>query len=568
MPYNPYSKRIIISSILIASSNSWAADAPDAGRLLREQPTQTPQVFSPPTILVDKKASDQQTPPTGPTLTLSDFVFEGVTLVSADELKLNLSQFVGKPLSFDDIQRISVAITAFYSAKGYVARAVVPPQEIENGVLRILVIEGTLGEIGINNQGTRARSEAIEGFLKERLHPGETMNLSKLGEALNIINDQPGIAAGSSLKAGAKEGEVNVLVTAEDKALTEFNASLSNEGSRATGEARAVYGASLMNPTGRFDAANLILTQTQGSRFVSTNYSFAAGYSGLRLGANASYLDYDVVQNSLKSAESEGYAITYGVFGSYPIYRLKNFSLAVSASLGQKALNDFTIAGEVGDRKVTTASFGINGERLDSYLGGGRTTFGLTAVVGDSDQRNEGARLQDSLSREAFGHFSKLNYSLGRQQQLTPTWVLGVSLRGQFAFDNLDSSERFSLGGVSGVRAYPSGEAGGDQGHLLSIDLNHQFTPSLFGKVFLDTGWIRDNHSTWDGWNAGNPGQKNSYTLSGVGTGLDWGISENVSLSALIAKPIGNNPGEDANGNDSDGRDQGLRGWVSLVARF
>jgi hemolysin activation/secretion protein len=554
--------------MLIASSCSWAADLPDAGRILREQPTQTPQLFSPPSIIIDKESTDPDKAPTGPTFNLSGFALEGVTLVNVDELKLRLSEFVGKPLSFDDIQRISVAITAFYSAKGYVARAVVPPQDIENGMLRIIVIEGTLGEVDISNQGERARTDIIEGFLMNRLTPGETMNLSTLGEALNILNDQPGISASSSLNAGAKEGEVNVLVSAEDKPLTVFNTSLSNEGSRATGEARAVVSASLMNPTGRFDTANLMLTQTPGSSYVSTNYSFAAGYTGLRLGASASYLDYEVVQDSLKGAEAEGHALTYGVFGSYPIYRLKHFSLGVAASLDQKELKDFTVAGEVGDRQVTTASLGVSGERLDSFLGAGRTTFGVTAVFGDSDQRNDGARQQDALSREAFGSFSKINYFLGRQQQLSATWVLGLSLRGQLAFDNLDSSERFSLGGVSGVRAYPSGEAGGDEGHLFSMDLNHQLTPSLFGKVFVDMGWIRDNHDTWDGWNAGNPGQKNSYRLAGVGTGLDWTISDDVSLSAVLAKPIGSNPGEDANGNDSDGRDQNLRGWVSLVARF
>jgi hemolysin activation/secretion protein len=559
---------VLVPLLLTSASWTWAADAPDAGRILREQPTQTPQVFTPPSITIEKDEPKAQEVPVGPSVTLTDFQFEGVTLVSVAELKDHLSEYVGKPLSFDDLQRIPVAVTAFYSRKGFVARAVLPPQELEQGVLRVRVIEGKLGEVTVNNQGERVRANAIQGFLGARLQPGDPMNLSALGEALNIINDQPGVSAGSSLNAGAEEGEVNVLVTSEDKPLTVFNASASNEGSRATGEARAVVSASLRNPTGLFDAATVLLTETQGSSFVSANYSLAAGYTGLRLGATASYLDYEVVQNSLKAAESTGRAVTYGVFGSYPFYRLKNFSLGMTASIGQKELEDFTVAGEVGDRQVTAASLGLNGERLDTLWGGGKTLFGLTATVGDSDQRNEGAQLQDDASREVFSSFSKINYSLGRQQQLAPAWILNLSLRGQIAFDNLDSSERFSLGGISGVRAYPSGEAGGDDGHLLAIDVIHRITPALFGKVFLDAGWVRDNHDTWAGWNAGDPDRENSYDLAGVGAGFDWKIHDNISFSAIVAKPLGSNPGEDANGNDSDGRDQDLRGWVSLVAQF
>ena len=37
--------------------------------------------------------------------------------------------------------------------------------------------------------------------------------------------------------------------------------------------------------------------------------------------------------------------------------------------------------------------------------------------------------------------------------------------------DYLDSAENFTLGGLAGVRAYPSGEATGPQGQRLGVEL-------------------------------------------------------------------------------------------------
>lgn len=547
---------------------SFAADAPDAGRLLREQPKFAPQPFTPPLVAPTEKPVEPVREPQGPTLQVKGFRFQGVTLVSEADLKVALADGLGKTLTVDELTRLTNRVTAFYASKGYVARAVLPPQDIEDGIVLIIVIEAKVSSLIINNSGERVQSERAGGFIENRLQVGESLSLETLGEALNILNDQPGVEAVASLGTGSSEGETAVIVTTADKPLTLINSSVSNEGSRATGEARAVFSASLQNPTGYFDEATLLLAETQGSSFVSANYSLAVGSSGLRVGANTSYLDYQVVQDSLKAAESSGHALTYDVFAFYPLYRLRMSSLGITGSVGQKQLKDFTVAGEVGNRQVTTASLGLQGERQDELGGAGITRFGLALVVGDSDQRNEGARFQDASSRKAFGSFSKVGYSLGRQQQLAPLWALNFSLRGQIALDNLDSSERFSLGGVSGVRAYPSGEAGGDEGHLFSADLVRQFSPALFGRVFVDAGWIRDNHDTWDGWDAGNPDSENTYHLAGLGAGIDWKVHENFSLSASLAKPIGSNRGEDANGKDSDGRDQDLRGWVSLVVQF
>ena len=174
----------------------------------------------------------------------------------------------------------------------------------------------------------------------------------------------------------------------------------------------------------------------------------------------------------------------------------------------------------------------------------------------------------DSTTRQSLGGFGKLKFNLDRQQKITESWMLIAKLSGQLAFDNLDSTERFSLGGPDGIRAYPSGEGGGDEGMLFSFNLVRPFTEKIQGTLFLDAGAVHVNKHTWAGWNAGNPNLDNVYSLAGIGASVDWKINDNIVFSASVATPIGSNPGRDTNGNDADSRSQDVRGWINLVGQF
>ena len=166
------------------------------------------------------------------------------------------------------------------------------------------------------------------------------------------------------------------------------------------------------------------------------------------------------------------------------------------------------------------------------------------------------------------GSFSKISYNADYLRLITQSWSLNATLRGQFANKNLDSVERFDLGGPNGVRAYPVGEASGDEGWLLSLSASDKISDTLAANVFLDTGSVRLNRNTWAGWNAGNTNLPNTYQLSGVGIGFDWRFSPMALLAFSIAAPLGNNPGRDSNGLNSDGYNNHARAWLSLNTQF
>lgn len=111
------------------------------------------------------------------------------------------------------------------------------------------------------------------------------------------------------------------------------------------------------------------------------------------------------------------------------------------------------------------------------------------------------------------GSFDKFNLELVRLQTIGSAWSLMGRLSLQAAGKNLDSSEKFSLGGATGVRAYPTGEANGDAGALAQIDLRYN-AGAYAPYVFFDGGTIKTNSKPAAG------ATNNERTLSGGGFGL------------------------------------------------
>ena len=560
--------RTLVGSLLALSCGLvHAQQVPDAGSILREQPKPPPVVAPKPA-----PATPSATPaPTdgGPTVLVKGFRIVGASLIPVAELAEQLKDFVGQALSLSQLQRAAPTLIAYYAQKGFLARVVLPPQEIKDGIVDISVIEGRRGALRIERKdGARVDAARVQGFVENRLGAGEAMSLANLEEALNILNDQPGVAARSSVAPGSTERAVDVVVSAEDKPLVNIGLGADNRGARASGTAQLSGSLSLANPTGLFDAASALVNASRGTTFGRLDYSLAAGNSGLRLGANASALEYDLVQSAFRALQASGTARTAGLSAAYPIFRQADYSLSLGASVDAKRLRDQTIAGETSNRRVRVASVGLSGYASDAFFGGGTTQYDASFSAGKTDQRNAAALAADLAARQIQGSYNKVNYSVRRLQSLGGDWSLSAALRGQSASKNLDSTERFVLGGPSGVRAYPVGEAAADEGWLLSLALGWRATEQLVASVFVDTGGVTLNNNLWANWNAGNPRLPNRYQLSGAGIGVDWRFASQAVVSIAIATPWGSNPGRDANDRNVDGGTNGSRGWISVNLQF
>jgi hemolysin activation/secretion protein len=181
--------------------------------------------------------------------------------------------------------------------------------------------------------------------------------------------------------------------------------------------------------------------------------------------------------------------------------------------------------------------------------------------LGDLNIKTPLVRAIDDVTARTHGSYQTVSFQIARLQQLTGPVSLYVQARGQLASGNLDISEKFGLGGAYGVRAYPEGEAYGDEGYILNAEARVALAPlseRLDGDVqafaFVDYGSITLNKSPWA---AGD----NHRTLSAAGVGLTWANSRNLAVRLAYAFKLGNERSLSA-------PDRSGRFWVQISKFF
>ena len=171
------------------------------------------------------------------------------------------------------------------------------------------------------------------------------------------------------------------------------------------------------------------------------------------------------------------------------------------------------------------------------------------------------------ITQDIQGRFNRLRWNINNTQFFTETISSVIKFSGQLSDSNLDSSQKFYLGGASGVRAYPTSEGSGSEGYLFSAALHKELSASLTATGFYDYGFARqyvdDGHLYATG--------RNSFNLKGYGTSVEWtGFigSYRSTFSAIWSRRIGNNPNPQADGTDSDGTKHSNFYWLKASIVF
>lgn len=528
---------VLLALALLLPGMALAQQPPDAGSLLQQQP-KPPQTKTPPATVPTIEQPAPKTGAAGPKVKVREFRVRGNTLISDKELLKPLHGLIGKKVTFQQLQNAALTLTGYYAQKGYIARVFLPPQDIKDGVVEFQVVEGVRGKVKLERQGQRVDGDRVRRFIEQRLSAGAPMDINKLGEALNIVNEQPGVDARATLTPGSTEGAIDLNITAADRPLFNYSLSANNQGSRGTGVWQGSAGMTINNPTGHFDAGSVFFNKSDGSLYGYVDYSLAVGERGLRLGMNISGLRYRVVQGSFAALKSKGTAYTLGLTASYPIARRTAFNLGLTASVAHKRLIDRTVAGQIGDRQLNVGTLGVNGYRyLDSRFINGMLSFGADLTVGDVDQHNAGALAIDQATRRTQGSFVKIGGNLALMRPLDENWTVSAGLLGQLASTNLDSSERMFLGGPNGVRAYAWDQSQGDDGWLANLTLTRRLGNRLTAAGFVEAGGVRINHTL----PSVLANQINYFTLQDIGLDITWQPLAQSIIYFALAVPLGYN---------------------------
>jgi len=554
----------------------------DPGILLEQERRRAPaQPFpaEPPIISPEPiKPKKEEPPPLR--IRVKEFRLDGrITCFSRDELLGLLKDLLGKEATLEELQQAVERITALYRSRGYfLARAILPKQDITEGVITIIILEGLLEDSpadgGVTIKGTKLRlsEERIRRIIRSALTPGEALNLADLERGMLILNDLPGITSSANLEPGTAPGTTRLVIDVNEASLLHPYVMFDNYSNRYIGSYRAAVGVNLDDPTGGGDQLSLSASKTlQGDYYYfSVGYSRPVGYSGLVLGISYSQLAYQLGEE-LENLENKSDAKSITLTARYPVLRGRLSSLFFNAQYDWKALGNTALGTDISDKRINVVGLGLSWQAADSIWGGGFTQAGLTASAGDLELGRVQINLEaDQASARANGSYAKLNFNAARTQRVANTLTFLLNASGQAAFKNLDSSEKMTLGGPTAVRAYPVNEASGDAGIRGSAELIWKAVPGTFlgdlqFSAFYDIGHIRQYHDLWQNAALTTP---NSYSLQGAGVGMSLGKSGRYDMRIQYAWKIGSNPGRNAQGNDSDGRSDSGRAWFSASALF
>lgn len=555
---------VLAATVFFSMVPALAQVPPDAGSLRQELERRREQVepqTPAPTAVTETPAATATA--AGQTVTVDAFQFSGNNLLSGEKLAAALQGYLRRPLTFAELQSAVSAVSDAYRESGWIVRAYLPLQEIKDGVVTIAVVEAAFGETRMDGDAPkRVRFERIASMVSAQQDKGAPLNAARLDRALLLINDLPGVTAKGRLAAGSQEGETDLVLTVDDESLFNADVVVDNAGSRSTGELRQIVTGVLNSPLRIGDQYNATLLHADGLSYAYAAASVPVGKNGWRAGAHASYLQYELVAPEFRPLDVEGDSTAIGLDVNYALHRSRTTSLSLALSVDSAKFDNESSDTTTTRYKIESVDVSLIAHKFDDY--GGVNIGSLTVTYGDADLSESPNRAADAATTQVDGGFGKLNFFASRQQQITDMVSVYAALSGQLASGNLDSSEKFYLGGASGVRAFPASEAGGDEGLLAVLEGRMRLPANFNVAAFYDWGRItvnRDNDFI-------GAATLNSFSLQGAGVSVAWASQFGLRLKATWSHRLDDNPQPTADGKDQDGSLKKNRFWLQASMSF
>ena len=460
--------------------------------------------------------------------------FVGATGVADSELQAAVADRIGTSVTFADLEQLAARAVAVYQKRGFgLVQAYVPVQEVVDGVVRISISEGVLGNVSIElAEGVPVAQERVAGTLAI-LEPGKPLNGRQYERAMLLLSDLPGIKPQSAISAGAATGTTDLVVQVGERDRLQYGLEVDNHGTSDSGRHRITGSLRWASPFGRGDNLDLRLMLAEGmhTAFGRISYETPVGYRGLRIGGGLARVQYEL-GGPFAPLEPTGTGNVADLSFSYPLIRQRSTNLFVRGVIDNKDLTDrFEAVGFENHNRVRGAGIGLSFERRDGLLGGGYTSANALLYRGNLDIKDATSEAFDNppFGYDTEGSFGKATLQLARLQSLAPKFSLFLGTGMQRASKNLDAYEKLSLGGPKAVRAYATGEVLVDDGWLATVELRYAPRPDTTLFAFYDAahGDFFHDPRPFDVFT--------SRSLRGHGLGLNWSRPGKLSMNFSIA---------------------------------
>lgn len=475
----------------------------------------------------------------------------GSTVFTPEQFATITNSFVGREITFTELLQIRDAITKLYTDKGYVTTgALIAPQVLEAGVVKIEVIEGTLEEIKITGN-RRLQSQYIRDRI--RLGAAKPLNVPRLLESLQLLRLNPRIQnLSAELQSGVTPGKNILQVEVQEADTFQLTTSLDNGRSPSVGSFRRGVDIQEANLLGLGDTLSVGYTNTNGSNTIKLNYTLPINarngtvFFGVNQGWNS------VIEEPFSVLDIQSNTQAYELGYRQPLIEKPTQELAIGLSLSRQSsqtklgidnIGGFPLSPGADANGKTNISalrfFQEYTERSNQHVFAARSQFSLGVGWFDA---NISEQQPDS-------RFFAWRGQMQWVRQLAADTLLFARGDLQLANESLVPLEQFGLGGKVSVRGYRQDTLLTDNGLLVSAELR---LPILQAKKINGVLQLTPFIDVGTGWNTKNNNPSPS-TLVGTGLGLLW--KQGNSFSARLDWGI---PLTSVEGNKNSLQENGL----------
>ena len=469
-----------------------------------------------------------------PLFVLRHVSIAGAAAIPSERLVTAYQPYIGKQVSQTDLAAIAGAVSDVYRAAGFhLSRAVIPPQDIQGGALRIQVIEGSITELTLKGDG--AEQFGVRPMLAAVLAE-QPSRLATLERQLLLINGRPGVRIEDTAleEIGTASGQFRLVLSVKTwHVFTSFG--IDNLGSSSVGPWQSYGTAAFNSYLVPGDSLVFNLSTTPGDprqlRFGRLSYEAPVGTDGVRLGATGYYSqvwpgDFRRLFGDHVNTES------FELRGSIVPLQSQKSTLTLTAAAGFTNVSESDVFGSIYADRIRTASLTSDYRLQDNFGGTNYLTVNYRQGLDIFDASHRG---DDNLSRYgASSTFAALNFWFTRYQKLTDAWSLKLAAAGQAASGPLFTSQQFYLGGIAFGRGYGSAEISGDNGLAGSAELrfdqktNLQYLSGYQLYGFIDSGVA---------WNDGYR-PSDGLSLTSAGGGVRFFLLDGLQADIGVAAPL------------------------------
>ncbi|WP_242044671.1 ShlB/FhaC/HecB family hemolysin secretion/activation protein [Anabaena azotica] len=475
-------------------------------------------------------------------ITVKKINLTGSSFANSETLRNLIKNVEGQTVSLATLRNLADQITGWYFQQNYITSvAVLDESTIEDGVVTIQVIEGTIEEIKIDPPTRRVNSEYVRSRIA--LGTGKPFSQTKLEEQFRLLQLDPLFTkVEGTLRPGTKRGQSIVIVKVTEAKPFELVLNTDNYSPPSIGSERLGVNAVYRSPIGLGDqlsASYYFSTRKGGSNYYDFNYQLPLNPMNGTLQLRTAINNVRVIQPPFDIFDIRGESELYEISYRQPLLRSLREEFALSLAFSVQNGQTFTFAGPTpfgigpdadGNSQTRTIRFTQDYIRRDAK-----------GVWGLRSQFNFGIDVFDATINpdpQPDGQFFSWLFQIQRQQRLTPDNFFIAQLDLQLTPDALLPSQQFVIGGGQSIRGYRQNARAGDNGLRFSVEdrIVLQRDPDTKEDLlqiapFFDLGLV---------WNVdSNPNiiQRQKF-IAGLGLGLLWKPIPNLGVRLDYAVPL------------------------------